>query len=35
MRDAKALGIIQSVVSKKALSRIVNQEISKEVWDFL
>ena len=35
MKDAKALGIIQSAVSKEIFPRIVNQETSKGAWDIL
>ncbi|TQD85937.1 hypothetical protein C1H46_028483 [Malus baccata] len=35
MKDAKALGIIQSAVSKEIFPRIVNQETSKGAWDLL
>ncbi|KAM1025684.1 hypothetical protein ACFX2C_038807 [Malus domestica] len=35
MKDAKALRIIQSVVSKDIFPRIVNQETSKCAWDLL
>ena len=35
MKDVKALGIIQSVVSKEIFPRIVNQDTSKGAWDLL
>ncbi|CAN6575524.1 unnamed protein product [Malus baccata var. baccata] len=35
MKDAKALGIIQSAVSNEIFPRIVNQETSKGTWDLL
>lgn len=35
MKDAKDLGIIQSVVSKEIFPCIVNQETSKGAWDLL
>ncbi|XP_020412646.1 uncharacterized protein LOC109947213 [Prunus persica] len=35
MRDARALGLIQSAVSDKLFPRIVNEETSKGAWDIL
>ncbi|KAM1761008.1 hypothetical protein ACFX12_003822 [Malus domestica] len=35
MKDAKALGIIQSAISNEIFPRIVNQKTSKGAWDLL
>ncbi|KAI5336306.1 hypothetical protein L3X38_015573 [Prunus dulcis] len=35
MKDARALGLIQSAVSDKLFPRIVNEETSKGAWDIL
>ncbi|CAL2237102.1 unnamed protein product [Prunus armeniaca] len=35
MKDARALGLIQSVVSDQLFPRIVNEETSKGAWDIL
>ncbi|CAL2247830.1 unnamed protein product [Prunus armeniaca] len=35
MKDARALGLIESAVSDKLFPRIVNEETSKSAWDIL
>ncbi|XP_034208077.1 uncharacterized protein LOC117621618 [Prunus dulcis] len=35
MKDARALGLIQSAVSDQIFPRIVNEETSKSAWDIL
>ncbi|KAI5348115.1 hypothetical protein L3X38_001002 [Prunus dulcis] len=35
MKDARALGLIQSAVSDQLFPRIVNEETSKGAWDIL
>ncbi|KAI5316416.1 hypothetical protein L3X38_036123 [Prunus dulcis] len=35
MKDARALGLIQSAVSNQLFSKIVNEETSKGAWDIL